>query len=236
MNRLCTICARGGSKGVKGKNTRMLSGIPLIVHSLNHANQSKVFDAIAVSSDSDEILSIARDWGCDFLIERPKELATDFSSKLNAIKHCVEEVVTLATNAFDVVVDLDVTSPLREVEDILNVLRLLESDDTGNVLTAMPSKRSPYFNILEIDSSGILSLSKNSYKPIYRRQDSPKCFDMNASIYAWKINTLFEMDNLINKNTKLYVMPESRSIDIDTEIDFEFVEFLLERKLNQSLP
>ena len=230
LNRLCTICARGGSRGLKDKNIRPLAGLPLIVHTLNHAYNSEAFDAIAVSSDSDEILSIARGWGCDLLIKRPAHLASDFAPKIDTIRHCVKEVINLTKTNFDVIVDLDVTSPLRVLVDIMNVLELLENTGTSNVLSAMPSRRSPYFNILERDRSGLLFLSKKLPKPIHRRQDSPECYDLNASIYGWKVEALFEVESLINENTQLYIMPESRSIDIDTELDFEFVKFLLERQ------
>jgi len=126
MKRLCTICARGGSKGVKGKNIRPLLGKPLIAHSIEQARKSGLFAAIAVSSDSDIILQIAKEWGVDFLIKRPDELATDHAAKLPVIRHCVAEVERQSGYCFDTIVDLDATSPLRSVEDICSAVALLE--------------------------------------------------------------------------------------------------------------
>jgi CMP-N,N'-diacetyllegionaminic acid synthase len=227
MKRLCTICARGGSKGVKGKNIRQLLGKPLIAYSIEQARATDLFDLLAVSSDSDEILAVARQWGCDFLIKRPDELATDQAAKLPVIRHCVAEVERLAGLTFDTLVDLDATSPLRMPEDIANAVKLLEESDASNVMTAMPARRSPYFNLVELDANGIVHLSKPLQPAVFRRQDAPQCFDMNASIYVWRRPVLFEAGTLFNPDTRLYVMPEERSIDIDSELDFQFVEFLM---------
>lgn len=227
MKRLCTICARGGSKGVKGKNLRMLAGKPLIAHSIEQARASGLFDALAVSSDSDAILEVARAYGCDYLIKRPAELATDQAAKLPVIRHCVAEVERLSGIEFDTLVDLDATSPLRLPADIVEAVGLLETSGSGNVLTAMPARRSPYFNLVEVDSAGVVHLSKPLDSAVVRRQDAPKCYDMNASIYVWRRPVLFERPGLFNDDTRLYVMPEERSIDIDSELDFQFVEYLL---------
>ena len=229
MKRLCTICARGGSKGVKRKNVRLLLGKPLIAHSIEQARASGLFDALAVSSDSDEILEVARLWGCDHLIKRPDDLATDQAAKLPVIRHCVAEVERLSGQNFDTLVDLDATSPLRIAEDIVNAVKLLEESGAGNVITAMPARRSPYFNLVELDTDGIAHLSKPPQSSVVRRQDAPKCYDMNASIYVWCRPALFENDSLFNRDTRLYEMPEKRSIDIDSELDFEFVQFFMSK-------
>jgi CMP-N,N'-diacetyllegionaminic acid synthase len=227
MKRLCTICARGGSKGVKGKNSRSLLGKPLIAHSIEQARASGLFDFIAVSSDSDEILAVSREWGCDFMIKRPVELATDTAAKLPVIRHCVAEVERLANCFFDTLVDLDATSPLRLPEDIVNAVSLLEKSGSANVITATPARRSPYFNLVELDTNDIVYLSKPLVSAVVRRQDAPKCFDMNASVYVWQHDALFNQETLFNPDTRLYVMPEERSVDIDSELDFKFVEFLM---------
>jgi len=214
-------------EGVKGKNVRPLLGKPLIAHSIEQARATGLFDLLAVSSDSDEILDVARKWKCDYLIKRPDELATDQAAKLPVIRHCVEEVERLSGMIFDTLVDLDATSPLRTPEDIVNVVKLLEECGAGNVITAMPARRSPYFNMVELDENGIVHLSKPLQATVERRQDSPKCYDMNASIYVWRHSILFRADTLFNADTRLYVMPEERSIDIDSELDFRFVEYLM---------
>ncbi|MDB5866719.1 MAG: flagellar modification protein [Betaproteobacteria bacterium] len=229
MKRLCTICARGGSKGVKGKNIRMLAGRPLIAHSIAQARGSGLFDLIAVSSDSEEILEAAREWGADEMVERPPELASDVAAKLPAIRHCVLDVERRRGAQFGTIVDLDATSPLRTSSDIAAAVALLEDGDAGNVITAMPARRSPYFNLVEVAEDGTVGLSKPLAAAITRRQDAPKCYDMNASIYVWRREVLLARDALFDVGTRLYVMPEERSIDIDSELDFSFVEFLMAR-------
>jgi CMP-N,N'-diacetyllegionaminic acid synthase len=226
MKRLCLICARGGSEGVKNKNIRILKGTPLIAHSIIQAQKSKLFDFISVSSDSDPILSVARDYGVDFLIKRSAEMATSRAAKLPVIQHAVLETEKKIGYTFDTVVDLDATSPLRYVSDIISAVRLLEDAQCDNVITGAVSRRSPYFNMVELNDDGVVCLAKKPMDYVCRRQDAPKCYDMNASIYAWKRNILLQSQQIFLENTRLYVMPEERSIDIDSELDYEFVKFI----------
>lgn len=230
MKRLCTICARSGSKGVINKNIRELVGKPLLAYSILHAKASNLFQAIAVSSDSAEILDIANIWGVDYLIKRPLGLATDKAPKIPVIQHALLAVEELAQQYFDVIVDLDVTSPLRNISDIENAVNLLETKQVSNVITGTPARRSPYFNMVELNSQGVAQLSKPLPKPIFRRQDAPNCYDLNASIYAWKREALINHQTIFNQDTLLYIMPEERSIDIDSELDFQFVEFLIKKR------
>ncbi|OQS42505.1 acylneuraminate cytidylyltransferase family protein [Chromobacterium haemolyticum] len=234
MKQICTICARGGSKGVKGKNFRLLLGKPLIAYSIEQARASDQFDVIAVSSDSEHILNVALEYGADILVKRPDELATDRAAKLPVIRHCVEEAERISGQVFDVCVDLDATSPLRSIDDIKRAVEMLKSHNGLNVITAMPARRSPYFNLIEVLNDGTPRLSKVLDQAIVRRQDAPACFDMNASIYVWTRETLFSELGLFNEGTKLYVMPEERSIDIDSENDFLFVEFLMKHTWEKS--
>ena len=230
MKRICTICARGGSKGVPNKNIRNLLGKPLIAHSILQAKSSGLFDAITISSDSSQILDVAKEWGADYLIKRPDELATDLSAKMPAIKHCVIETEKLSKYKYDVIVDLDATSPLRNIKDIKGAVELLEKKGVSNVITGAPARHSPYFNLVEVEESSVARLSKPLTVPIIRRQDSPKCFDMNASIYVWRRKALFENESIFLSDTALYEMPEERSIDIDSELDFEFVTYIMSKK------
>ena len=233
MSRICTICARGGSKGVTNKNLRPLAGKPLIAHTIEQARSSGLFDLIAVSSDSPEILDSSRGHGADLAVVRPPELATDDAAKLPAIRHCVEQAEKSAGITFDVVVDLDATSPLRLAQDIRGAIELLETRGVSNVLTAAPARRSPYFNLVELGENGVVRLSKPPAKAIVRRQDSPQCFDMNASIYVWRRDALFEHATVFAPDTLLFVMPEERSIDIDSELDFEIVELIMRKRTAQ---
>ena len=227
---LCTICARAGSKGVRNKNIRPLAGKPLIAHSVDQAMASGLFGAIAVSSDSEEILQIAGRAGADILVRRPAELATDQAAKLPVIQHCAREAERVRGAPFDVVMDLDATSPLRLPSDIRAAYDLLMQSGTQVVLTAAPARRSPYFNLLELDPDGAPVLSKPPTRAIERRQDAPACYDMNASIYAWRRDALFERASLFGAGARLYVMPEERSIDIDSELDFRIVDLLMRER------
>jgi CMP-N-acetylneuraminic acid synthetase len=214
---------------VPGKNIRPLLGKPLIVHSIEQAQASKLFEHIAVSSDDQAILETARAAGVQHLVQRPPELATDSAAKLPAIRHCVETVEKDIGELFDVVADLQPTSPLRLPSDIVGAVALLDDGDVDNVITGSSAKCSPYFNLVEERSDGSVGLSKPTDPPIVRRQDAPRTFDMNGSIYVWRRATLMRDVGLFLEKTHLFEMPEERSADIDTELDFQFVEFLAER-------
>jgi len=230
MKRLCTICARGGSKGVPGKNIRPLGGAPLIAHSIGQARDSGLFELVAVSSDSPEILAAARAWGADMALERPPELASDTAGKLPAIRHAWTTVEARRGERFDVLVDLDCTSPLRLPGDIKGAVRLLEESGARNVITGTPAHRSPYFNLVELED-GVVRLSKTLPRPVLRRQDAPACYDMNASIYAWTREPFLSAPFVFGPDTRLYEMPRARSLDIDAEEDFAMVELLWQRRM-----
>lgn len=107
MSRICTICARGGSKGVKNKNIRGLAGKPLIAYTINQAQASHLFDVIALSSDSPEILEVGRQYGVDLLVKRPEELATDTAAKVPVIQHCVAEAERVTGKRFDIPISFE---------------------------------------------------------------------------------------------------------------------------------
>ncbi|MXN48876.1 flagellar modification protein B [Shinella kummerowiae] len=227
---ICTICARGGSKGVPGKNIRMLMGKPLIGHSIAQAKATGLFAAIAISSDSEEILGVAHEYGADLLIKRPDELASDTAGKLPAILHALAEAEARLGVEADYLIDLDATSPLRLPEDIQACANLLIETGTSCVITGTPAHRSPYFNLVERTLDGTVQLSKQLSKPVLRRQDSPECYDMNASIYGWRRDALSKDPKVFYPDTQLYVMPRNRSADIDEEMDFAIVKMIMQQR------
>ncbi|QQR60200.1 MAG: acylneuraminate cytidylyltransferase family protein [Candidatus Melainabacteria bacterium] len=227
MNRVCTICARGGSKGVKGKNIRSLNGVPLIGYTIKHAQSSGIFDAICVSSDSQEILDVAEKFSVDLIVERPSELASDTAGKIPAIVHALQTAEQRLHTSFSTLVDLDATSPLRLPEDIAKAVEILETTGCSNVITGCPARRSPYFNLVEMEHSGKIALAKHCTQEIKRRQDAPKCFDMNASIYVWNKAKFLANPGVFYEDTRLLVMPAARSVDIDEEIDWLIVETIM---------
>ena len=226
---LCTICARGGSKGVPGKNIRMLAGKPLIAHSIAQAKATGLFAAIAVSSDSDEILNIATQYGTDMVISRPAEMATDSAGKMPAIAHAVASAEAQSATRYEICVDLSATAPLRTPEDIVASVNLLKETHCKNVITGAPSHCSPYFSLVETDAQGRVHLSKKLPAPVLRRQDAPATYDMNGSIYVWQRDVLLADPQVFYDNTRIHIMPRSRSLDIDEEIDFQMVEFMMQR-------
>ena len=229
---LCTICARGGSKGVKNKNIRELMGKPLIAYTIEQAKASKLFKHIVVSTDSDEIANIAKEYGAEVFFKRNAEMASDTAGKLDVIKDAFRRSEEYYHTTFDYLVDLDATAPLRNIEDIINSFKQFKENDNDNLITAMPSRRSPYFNIVEQGTNNQVCLSKKLEISILRRQDAPKCYDMNASIYIWKRDAILNEKSIFLEKTGLYIMPEERSIDIDSELDFKFVELLMKENQN----
>ena len=230
MSLLCTICARGGSKGVVGKNARDLLGKPVLAWSIEQARETGLFDAIAFSSDSDALLDAALKAGADIAVKRPDEMATDTAPKLPAIRHCLEQAIAQTGKTPEIFVDLDVTSPLRLASDITGAVALLRESGARNVITGAPARRSPYFNLVEQRTDGSVGLSKSADPPISRRQDAPRCFDMNASIYVWRVAPFLEQPAVFYPDTRLFEMPEERSIDIDSDLDFTLVELLLRQR------
>ena len=233
MKNICTILARGGSKGLKNKNIKILFNKPLIYYTIQQAIDSKLFDCVVVSSDSEEILRVASKVNGVETVKRPKEFANSTISKRPGIRHAVELMEQKYGCKYENIIDLDPTSPLRKIEDIHNSFNQFVQNGSDNLITAMPARRSPYFNMVKLNENNKVTLVNEINPPITCRQDAPECFDMNASIYIWKREILFNSESNFIERTGLYIMPEERSIDIDNPIDFEFVEFMMEKKSAQ---
>jgi CMP-N-acetylneuraminic acid synthetase len=234
MRRICTVLARAGSVGVPGKNTRLLGGVPLVAHSIRHARATGLFDAVVVSTDDPEVRRIADSEHVDLVVARPEALATAAAGKVPAVVHAVETAEAELGRTFDVVVDVDVTAPLRDPDDVVAAVALLEEyPGAANVITAAPARRSPYFNLVERTTDDGVRLVRPSDPPILRRQDAPECFDMNASIYVWWRATLSADLPVVNPGTRLHVMPEERSHDVDSELDWSIVTHLHALRTNK---
>lgn len=231
-SRICTINVRGGSKGLPGKNSAILQGLPLLVHSIRHAKESKLFDMILVSSDSPQLRALGAAEGV-LAIERPNDLASDKAPKVPAIIHAVEAGEGVYGGPFETVVDLDVTSPLRKPQDIIDAVQMLESQKLKSVFSVCESHRSPYFNLVSKDDNGIWGPAIREGLTVARRQDARPTFDMNASIYVWNRSALLSEKSVFTTNSGVLVMPLERSWDIDTALDFEIVKFLMSRSNQQ---
>ena len=220
---------RGGSKGVPGKNLRELYGKPLMAYTIEQALKTALFDHVVVSTDSPKIAETAKSYGAEAWFLRDAELSTDQAAKLPVIHNVFVESEKHYDDHFDVLVDLDATSPLRSMEDIRDAHQWFVDEDADILITANPARKNPYFNMVEKEN-GFIQLVKQLDKTPTRRQDAPRVYDMNASIYIWKRKALLTNDTLFTERTSLYIMPEERSVDIDTELDWSFVEFMMGKK------
>ena len=225
---------RGGSQGTKNKHTRLINGKPLMYFTIKQAIRSKIFDHVMVSTDSKKILKIAKSYGADGWFLRPKKLALMTSPKVPVIKHALLQAEKFYNKKFEIIIELDATSPLRKIEDILNAYKFFVKKKANILFTGCKSKKNPYFNMIEIKNNKV-QIVKKLKKNIYRRQDAPKTYDCNASIYIWKRKSLINFKSFYTNKTVFYEMPESRSIDIDSELDFKLVEFLLKKKNDKEL-
>ena len=226
---LCTICARGGSKGLPNKNLLKIGDKSLIGHTLTQAKAIDAIDCIIVSSDSNEILKEGEIYAADILLQRSAKLASDDAGKIDAIIDCLNHAESNLNKHFDYVIDLDVTSPLRNLIDIENCLEFTKDQRFKNLITVTNSKKNPYFNQIEITNEGP-QLVKSGHN-IKGRQSAPKVYDMNASIYVWSRDFLINEKTLFSRDTIVYDMPEERSLDIDNELDFKIVKHLIENEL-----
>ena len=228
MKNLCSIGVRGGSKGVKNKNLKLMNDKPLLAYTIEQAKESGLFEHIVLSTDSEEIQELALSLGADSWFLRPSEMATDEAGKLPVIAHTLKESEKYYSLKFDVIVDLDVTAPLRTSEDIEKAYLKLIEKDADNLISVCESRKNPYFNMIEVHNDIPKVVKKIKNRPV-SRQEAPKVFDMNAAIYMWQRRSKIDYENLISDKTVLYEMPQERSVDIDSETDWNFVEFMLKK-------
>lgn len=230
MNILCTICGREGSKGLKNKNLKKLRNKPLIMHTIDHAKKTKLFSEIVVSTDSKKIQNIAIKSGVYSWFLRSKKLSSSRSPKIPVIKDALIRAENKFKKKYEFIIDLDITSPLRKPNDILKAFKILKLKRYNNLFSVCESKKNPYFNMIEIKNKKI-SICKISKKNFFSRQEAPKVYSLNASIYIWRRNYLLNKDSkLINSKTGIYIMPESSIFDIDTALDFKIVKAIFNEK------
>jgi N-acylneuraminate cytidylyltransferase/CMP-N,N'-diacetyllegionaminic acid synthase len=222
------IPARGGSKGLPRKNVLPLNGKPLIAWTIEQAKASVHIDRVIVSTDDEEIASVARAHGADVPFLRPKELASDTAKAMDVILHALSWLEE-NRDRYDVFVLLQPTSPLRTTEDIDNALTLLFSKDARAIVSVCETEHHPYWsNVLPADGSldGFLRpdiMNKN-------RQELPTFYRLNGAINAAYCDHLRTGKTFFGKGAYAFVMPGERSVDIDTRIDFQLAELLIGKK------
>lgn len=239
MNILISICARKGSKGLPGKNTRALLGTPLIAHTIQQAIDWNVekygSKKIVVSTDGEEIAKISRDFGADVPFLRPDNLATDAAGKIPVITHLLLQCERYFQQQYDLVLDLDPTSPIRSIHDIQNGIETFLKSQVDVCFSVTKARKNPYFNMVERKANHQMRpVMEIAGKKIQSRQLAPEVWDMNASIYVYSSKFLRNGPQSIwDGTTEMFEMSTESAFDIDTERDFHIVETLFREFQNR---
>ncbi len=223
---LGVIPARGGSKGVPGKNIRLVRGKPLIGYAIECGLKAASIDHLIVSTDRPEIAEIAVSFGADVPFMRPAELATDTAPTLPVLQHAVVEAEKHYGKTVECIVVLDPTAPLRKTEDIEACIQMFKKSNCDAVISGNVAHRNPYFNMVQ-NRDGYMDLVIPSGHSITRRQDSPEVFDLNTVAWVYSRKALMDEKARLPKKTLLYKVPSESSIDLDTEFDFSLLERFL---------
>jgi CMP-N-acetylneuraminic acid synthetase len=227
MKAVAFIFARGGSKGLPGKNIRLLGGKPLIAWSIEHALAVKRIVRVIVSTDSEEIAAVARDYCAEVPFIRPAELARDDSPEWLAWRHALNYLLGKDGVLPGVMVSVPATAPLRLPLDIENCLDEYEKGDSDMVITVADAYRSPYFNMVKTNADGTVGLVIPPHAAISRRQDAPVVFDMATVAYVASTEFVMSHNSTFEGRVRAVNIPLERAIDIDTLLDFQMAECLL---------
>ena len=222
------IPARGGSKGIPYKNIKPLNGKPLICYSIDVAQQFTSNENICVTTDDDKIIEVAENYGLKVPFKRPDYLATDTSGSNEVIQHAWQFYADKGKH-YDAILLLQPTSPFRKVEFLKEAVELY--DDSIDMVTSVKcSSSNPYYDVYEENDNGILVLSKGDGSYV-RRQDAPKVWQLNGSIYVINPKSLLKKGMLGFTKIKKYEMPELYSVDIDNLFDWKIAELIISEKL-----
>ena len=227
MKNIAFIFARGGSKGLPGKNIRVLKGKPLIAWSIKHAHAVQRIDRIIVSTDSQEIADVAKEYGAEVPFIRPLEIASDTSPEWLAWQHALNYLYTEEGELPNVMISLPCTAPLRLPIDIENCLDEYEKGDVDVVITVSDAHRSPFFNMVKENSDGTVGLVNPPTSIIERRQDAPDVYDMATVAYVVRPEFVIENNSIFEGRVRAINIPRERAVDIDTMLDFKIAEYLL---------
>lgn len=233
MDVVAFIFARGGSKGLPGKNIRPLDGKPLIAWSIECAQAVHEIRRVIVSTDSEEIARIAIEYGAEVPFFRPPELANDNSPEWMAWRHALNYLIRDEGTLPDAMISLPATAPLRTVDDIENCLNEFEDSLSDVVITVSEAHRNPYFNMVVENPDGFAELVIPQQEVVARRQDSPIVYDMTTVAYVVKPEFVLNRQSLFEGKVKAVQIPKERAIDIDTLFDFKIAEMLLKETKNE---
>jgi CMP-N,N'-diacetyllegionaminic acid synthase len=224
MKILSIIPARGGSKGIHKKNIKLLAGKPLIAWTIETAIQSQSIDTVIVSTDDQEIATVAIKFEAEVPFMRPNALSQDDTPGIAPVLHAIQQLP-----GFDWVILLQPTSPLRTVEDIEGIIQLCRNVGAQSAVSITEVNQHPFWMYQKDDKDILKPLPFNQHE-IFRRQDLPSFYSLNGALYLANIEWLIDNQSFIGQDTLGYVMPNERSADIDTTLDWAWVEFLIQQK------
>jgi N-acylneuraminate cytidylyltransferase len=230
MSTVAFIFARGGSKGLPGKNIKIFSGKPLIAWSIQQAKQVQAIDRVIVSTDSTEIAKIAKNCGAEVPFLRPKDISEDDTPEWKAWRHALSFLLENEGKIPDIMLSIPTTAPLRRVDDIEKCLNLYKKGDVDVIITTKDAHRSPYFNMVKDDENGNVSLIIKPKEKLYRRQDADVVYDMATVAYVMDPQFVMRNDSIFDGRVKAVKVPLETSIDIDTMFDFKMAEFFLSQR------
>jgi N-acylneuraminate cytidylyltransferase len=227
MRRAVFIFARGGSKGLPGKNIRILAGKPLIAWSIEHALAVGGVDRVIVSTDSLEIAAVAKQYGAEVPFLRPAELSEDDSPEWLAWRHALNYIRETEGVFPDAMVSVPATAPLRSPIDIEKCLNKFDEGNADIIITVTDAHRNPYFNMVKTKINGDVELVNSPQLKIERRQDAPLVYDMTTVCYVARPEFVMTSNGIFDGRVNAVHIPIERSIDIDTLLDFKIAESLL---------
>lgn len=222
------IFARGGSKGLPGKNVKFLGGKPLIQYSIEAAQLCSSIDRVFVSTEDEEIARIAR-LNNAYVISRPKDLASDTSPEILSWKHAINWVES-HYGYFNTFVSLPTTSPLRAISDIESAIAKLASSKADICISITPSSRNPYFNMVKLIENDQVMLVNQLETSINHRQNAPEVYDITTVVYAANPSYIKDAEHVLSGRVSAITVPKERSVDIDDIYDFKVAETFLEMR------
>lgn len=218
-NVLGVILARGGSKGLPRKNVRELAGKPLIAWTIEAGHASSHLDRLILSSDDDEIMQVAREYGCDVPFRRPPELACDDTPSIDALLHAIDQV-----GSYDYTVLLQPTSPLRTADDIDAALKTCVEHDAPACVTVTEAEEPPHWMYTLDTESHLHPILEET---VQRRQEAPDVYVINGAVYVAQTNWLRETRSFLHDDTVGVPMPRERSVDVDDAFDARVASILI---------
>ena len=230
MSTVAFIFARGGSKGLPGKNIKIFSGKPLIAWSIEQAKKLSSIDRVIVSTDCSEIARVAKEYGAEVPFLRPDNISEDDSPEWMAWRHALSFLLEKEGKMPDIMLSIPTTAPLRRVVDIENCLNLYKKGGVDVVITTTDAHRSPYFNMVKKSHDGNVELVIKPKDKLYRRQDAPIVYDMTTVAYVMNPEFIMHNESIFDRRTKAVNVPLETSIDIDNMYDFKMAEFFLDNR------